>query len=215
MSTYILMPDGTRCWSGGTCKKHSARTKEWVQENPGVDYTKLSKTLAYVLRHKPEAIGITLKEEGWVQTRTLVEKINHSMKLASRQITLEDIHYVVQNDSKSRYSLRNDEIRAVQGHSTNVDMKYVETEPPEYLYHGTTEETWALIQQTGLKAMQRQFVHLSTSTDTALNVGRRHGKKVVLIKVKAKEAHALGAKFYLADNGVWLSTEIPNTSLIA
>lgn len=36
------------------------------------DLTRASKFLAYVLRHDPAAIGITLNEGGWVPVRTLL-----------------------------------------------------------------------------------------------------------------------------------------------
>ena len=43
---------------------------------------------------------------------------------------------------------------------------------------------------------------------TALTVGRRHGKPVVL-RVDVAGALAQGLPFFRADNGVWLTTQMP------
>ena len=55
----------------------------------------------------------------------------------------------------------------------------------------------------GIKPMSRLYVHLSKDIDTAVQVGQRHGKPVVL-KVNSGEMYRNGIKFYLSENGVWL-----------
>ena len=56
----------------------------------------------------------------------------------------------------------------------------------------------------GLKPMSRLYVHLSENYDTAINVGKRHGDPVVL-KIHARRMYEDGNKFYLSENGVWLT----------
>jgi putative RNA 2'-phosphotransferase len=60
----------------------------------------------------------------------------------------------------------------------------------------------------GINSGARQKVHLSLNEETALKVGQRHGKPIVLM-IKALEMHRQGFKFYLADNGVWLTDIVP------
>ena len=55
--------------------------------------------------------------------------------------------------------------------------------------------------------MSRLYVHLSKDEETAVKVGKRHGKPVVL-KISAKEMYDDGKKFYLSQNGVWLTKYI-------
>lgn len=212
MTKYILMPDGSKCWSGISCKRHSQKATDWVTEHPGIDHIRLSKNISYILRHKPESVGLALEDEGWVQVNDLISAINSNVKI-KRPIAFEDIIYVVSNDSKQRYALAGSKIRAVQGHSTIVDMKYIPKEPPMVLYHGTTDESWKIIKRDGLRSMRRQYVHLTSNPDTAINVGNRHGDNVRLLKVNANDAYKAGVKFFLAENGVWLSEEIPNRFL--
>lgn len=55
-------------------------------------------------------------------------------------------------------------------------------------------------------------VHLSATEETAVNVGKRHGKPAVL-RIDAKQMAEDGIKFYLSNNGVWL-TEIVDARYI-
>lgn len=59
----------------------------------------------------------------------------------------------------------------------------------------------------GLKPMSRLYVHLSKDKETAVKVGKRHGKPVVL-KIRAEEMYNDGSKFYLSANGVWLTKAV-------
>ena len=60
----------------------------------------------------------------------------------------------------------------------------------------------------GLQAGERHHVHLSADRETAVKVGRRHGKPVVLC-VDAAAMHQAGRAFYLSDNQVWLTEAVP------
>jgi putative RNA 2'-phosphotransferase len=51
-------------------------------------------------------------------------------------------------------------------------------------------------------------VHLSRERATALTVGRRHGRPVVL-RVDAAALHAAGQPFFVSANGVWLVAAVP------
>ena len=76
------------------------------------------------------------------------------------------------------------------------------------LYHGTGSQSVEAILQTGLEKRSRQHAHLSSDLETAVKVGQRHGKPVVLT-VAAGEMHRLGHKFYLSENKVWLTDFVP------
>ncbi len=56
--------------------------------------------------------------------------------------------------------------------------------------------------------MSRQYVHFSLDENTAISVGQRHGKPV-LLKIKNLNMYEQGFKFYQADNGVWLTEQVP------
>lgn len=166
---------------------------------------KLSKFISLVLRHKPDAAGITLDEHGWANVDELLAGVNHSGRIIDMGI-LEEI---VKTDSKQRYSFNQDKtlIRANQGHSVLVDVELKEQEPPEFLYHGTAARFLKSIEAEGLKPMSRLYVHLSNDVGTALTVGKRHGE-AVLLKVCSGDMYRDGEKFYLSENGVWLTKKV-------
>lgn len=163
---------------------------------------KVSKLLSYVLRHKPEAYQLDMDKNGWVDLNQLINKVNQN----GGQLNLELIQEVVANNDKQRFKLdlTNHRIRANQGHSININLELQEQTPPECLYHGTSVDTIPKIKATGIKKMNRHLVHLSQDESTAKIVGSRHGRPAVL-KVKAQRMHAQGLKFFLSENGVWLT----------
>ena len=162
---------------------------------------KISRYISLILRHKPEEIGITLDEHGWANVSELLNGVGIDMS------TLEQI---VITDDKQRYSFNEDKtlIRANQGHSIPVDVELEEVEPPEYLWHGTGEKYAQSISQMGLIPKSRLYVHLSSDTETALTVGKRHGVPIIF-RVNAEKMYQDGLKFYLSKNGVWLTRNVP------
>lgn len=168
--------------------------------------TQLSKFLSLVLRHKPDAIGLTLDPQGWIAIDELVAKSN----AAGTRFSREDLLHITEADDKKRFSLSADGqyIRAAQGHSIRVALGLSAQEPPSVLYHGTASRLLDSIQSEGLRPQTRQQVHLSADEASAYRVGQRHGESVVL-KIEALSMHARGFKFFLADNGVWLTDQVP------
>jgi putative RNA 2'-phosphotransferase len=170
-------------------------------------YAEVSKFLSFVLRHQPDAIGITLDLEGWTDIAALIAAADKDGKHLDDDL----IRAVVTTSDKKRFAISTDglRIRAVQGHSTDsVDINYVERIPPEILYHGTATRFIESIRENGLLPGSRQYVHLSQDEETALTVGKRHGKPVIL-KIRALHMHERGFKFFQAENGVWLVSEAP------
>ncbi|MFZ5721917.1 MAG: RNA 2'-phosphotransferase [Pseudomonadota bacterium] len=166
-----------------------------------------SKYLSYILRHAPEAIGLTLEREGWAEIDTLLAAASR----AGKRIDRVRLQQVVDNNSKKRFEVSPDglRVRAVQGHSTvEVQREYPPIQPPTQLFHGTATRFLESIQREGLKAGGRHHVHLSAEHETAVAVGRRHGKPVVLA-IDAAAMHEAGYVFHCAENGVWLTMAVP------
>lgn len=169
------------------------------------DNASLSRYISLILRHHPEAAGIELDSHGWAEVQALIDGISKT-----RPIDMAALEEIVATDSKQRYSFNNDKtrIRANQGHSINVDVELEEVIPPEILYHGTGERYSQKIDSEGLIPGSRLYVHLSPDKDTALKVGRRHGKPAVY-EVMSGLMSQEGYKFFRSVNGVWLIKEVP------
>lgn len=165
----------------------------------------ISKFMSLVLRHQPEKIDVILDENGWTDVAVLLSRMNAK----GFSLTMKKLEEIVSSNEKQRFAFNTtkDKIRANQGHSVEVDLGLLPTQPPEILYHGTSENVISAIKEQGITKQGRQYVHLSTQIETATNVGSRHGK-VVVLTVRALEMHQNGEEFYISDNGVWLTDMI-------
>lgn len=168
--------------------------------------TALSKFLSFVLRHRPESVGVVMDRAGWVEIDHLVEKCRAHGKPLTREL----VETIVATSPKQRFAISEDgqRVRASQGHSIEVELGYEPTQPPEWLFHGTVAASLPAIRSAGLQKMSRHHVHLSPDTATARIVGMRRGKPLVL-RIAAARMHRDGHIFYLSTNGVWLTEQVP------
>lgn len=160
-----------------------------------LNYEKKSKRLSYLLRHCQEPLHVAL-DGGWAVVDGILKEL---------QLSREELDRIVAEDAKGRYSY--DEtglrIRANQGHSIpGVVIEMERPDPPEFLYHGTAERFLEDVMRDGLKTMSRQWVHISLDFETAVAVGKRHGKPVVL-RIRAREFAQDGHELFRAANRVW------------
>jgi putative RNA 2'-phosphotransferase len=165
-----------------------------------------SKFLSLVLRHNPGKIGLTLDENGWADVDDLINRCNKK----NQSIDRSSLELIVKENDKQRFSFNDDgnKIRANQGHSIEVDLGLQEVTPLAKLYHGTVQKFLDSIKSEGLKKMSRQHVHLSKDLETAIKVGSRRGKPIIL-EVNSSAMADDGFKFYLSENNVWLTDHVP------
>lgn len=169
--------------------------------------TRLSKFLSLVLRHRPDEYGLQMDLEGWVNFEDLIDV------LAAEDVVGENAEEIVQDlvesGDRPRFQIADGRIRALYGHSSRVNLEYPECEPPDTLYHGTTMENARRIQENGLPPAGRAYVHLSSTADEAMNIGRRHDDHPVLIEIDTFGAIEKGIKFYQATELIWLCPALP------
>lgn len=160
--------------------------------------------MAYLLRHNPKKAGLTLDKDGWVELSEFIKKSG---------IEDSDVRAIVKDDTKGRYSIDMldgiERIRANQGHSTDVEIKFEKKVPPVQLYHGTSVNSYHQIMKTGLLPMNRHHVHLSADVKTAEIVAARRKGELVVLSIDAKSMLADGYSFYISANGVWLADTVP------
>ena len=162
--------------------------------------------IAYILRHNPSAAQIELDEHGFADIDALIDGVCKTGRALDRQ----GLENIVKTDGKHRFDFNDDrtKIRANQGHSLDVDVEMDVCTPPDILYHGTAEKYLESIQKDGILKKTRKFVHLSPDEETAIEVGARHGKAVV-IKIDARRMYEDGFIFLLSKNGVWQVEHVP------
>lgn len=167
---------------------------------------KISKQLSYILRHRPDSIGLVLQPGGWLEIDELLAALGRNGRSVSPAV----LERVVAENDKQRFEFSDDRlrIRARQGHSTDVDLGYQPAAPPDVLYHGTATRHLESIFQQGLVKGRRHHVHMSTNKETMLQVGMRHGKPV-LLSIDAARMVAAGHEFFVTGNQVWLTDHVP------
>lgn len=146
--------------------------------------TSLSKTLAYWLRHAPEEAGLTMDRAGYVPVTQLVEALReHRWSSMDR----ERLVRMIDDPEVERFERRGRKVRAVYGHSVDVEGEYPEIDPDFPLFHGTSRDAWPTIRTQGLQPMSRQYVHLSRAVEEARRVGGRHDDRPVILRVQAPD----------------------------
>ena len=171
-----------------------------------MDVRRTSRRLSYVLRHRPDSVGIVLDPGGW----TDVDALLAALDAAGLPLTRAQLDHIVEHNDKRRFAFDGTgaRIRASQGHSVPVQLGYVPRPPPDVLFHGTAARHVEAILREGLRPGRRHAVHLSPDIPTAVVVGRRRGTAVVL-RVDAAGLAAEGAVFTRSANGVWLVDHVP------
>jgi len=169
---------------------------------------RLSRFLAFVLRHHPEEIGLALDETGSADLKAVVAKLRARPGFA--ETTRESIERLVADGPGAvRFEITGERIRARYGHSLPQPIEYPPADPPEELFHGTRPDSAEMILATGLKAGDRQRVHLSVDTPAAREVGLRRSSEPVILRIDTASAVGAGVQFYRAAPTVWLSDDIP------
>lgn len=176
--------------------------------NNKLDFLKLSKELSYVLRHAPWECELELDDEGWVDVRQLLSSLHECREW--QDLSEQDLHVMISKSDKKRHEISGAKIRSLYGHSIPQKILKVPKAPPEILYHGTARCFKQTIKENGLLPCNRQYVHLSVDTDTAIQVGKRRDDEPTLLRIQAFKAWTEGVKFYLGNDKVWLADTIPS-----
>ena len=166
--------------------------------------------ISFLLRHKPEDIGLEMDRHGWVSVEALIDGINKKGKYSLDRTRLEEI---VRQDNKGRYRFNADHsrIKACQGHSISwVEPELERIQPPRYLYHGTTTVALEKILASGaISKMSRHAVHMQADPRKAWQSAQRWHLTPVILKIDAGEMHSQGFVFGKTENNVWCTETVP------
>jgi putative RNA 2'-phosphotransferase len=179
-----------------------------------VNLTTLSRVSSHALRHEPWLYELELDEHGWAPVSALLAALREE-RTQWAALTEDDLARMVATSEKKRFEMAGDRIRALYGHSTPQKLLKEPAEPPATLYHGTSPDAAKSITADGLRPMSRQYVHLSTDTEMAMQVGRRKADAPIILIVNAGQAHASGVAFYRGNDRVWLADGVPSAFIEA
>ncbi len=167
---------------------------------------KLMDFLCLILTEEPEIIGIEIDPFGWAWVVELIDGMN---KAGENIDTLKLDEIVAVSNNLYSYNESKTKIRANEGHTISVDVKAAPCVPPEFLYHSTAIRFVDSIKRRGLNKQCRNHVHLSDNYTSASKFGSRHGKFTVL-KINALAMYNDGHHFFLSEDNLWLTENVPN-----
>jgi putative RNA 2'-phosphotransferase len=173
----------------------------------GADLRALSRVVTLALRHEPEALGLQLDRQGWVDVDALLAALRaHDPQWAT--LGPADLQTLVDATDKPRHEIVDGRMRSLYGHSHAQTLVLPPALPPARLYHGTSAAAAAAILAEGLVPKGRQFAHLSADRAWARAIAYRKSTQPALLQVRADDAHAAGVVFHNSGGHVWLSGRI-------
>ncbi|RMC99894.1 hypothetical protein EAY64_06190 [Aquitalea palustris] len=139
---------------------------------PGPDHRRLSKAMAYQLRHHGPSNDIQIDKAGFAS----MDKLALVLNVDSSQLLA-----VAEYPGEPRFEIRDGRIRALYGHSLDVVIDAgIKVGTPTSLFHGSSWSALDRIVHDGLVPMQRRMVHLTNIAEEAMAVGARKGVPLVL-----------------------------------
>lgn len=167
----------------------------------------LSKRMSFSLRHSPQSFDFTMNDQAQVELNDFARAL---------RIPVETVLWIVEQDEKNRFTVRDGYIWCSQGHTFDSGIIFPvvsDEDMPEYLYHGTKSDFLNNILESGLRTMSRQYVHLSGDTARAQTVADRRKGESIILRIDTALLRDAGIVVRVAENGVYLTEDIPSHCL--
>jgi 2'-phosphotransferase len=169
-----------------------------------MDFITISKTISYILRHGAKE---KVSRDGFMTIDDLIQALYDKNYITVSHFIIQQI---VDNDEKNRFYIKDNLIRANQGHSRRMDIKVElrEIQPFELvnIVHGTYKKHLKNIMTNGLNSGTRDHIHCVK--DTKQELMRPNCNARVYINVQKAMDEKI--KFYESKNGVVLTSGIDN-----
>lgn len=166
-------------------------TKESV---PSHDHRRLSKAMAYQLRHHGPSNGVLIDKVGFAS----MDELALALKVDSSHLLA-----VAEHPGEPRFEVQDGRIRALYGHSLDVVIDAgVKVGAPTSLYHGSSWSALDAIVKGGLSPMQRRMVHLTNVAEEAMAVGERKGAPILFAIAQSHDEEPVA-------EGIWVAANVP------
>jgi putative RNA 2'-phosphotransferase len=165
---------------------------------------RITRSLAFMLRHQPETFDLELDPHGFVELSEVVRALNERL---GEPVVLPDVEAAIASGDRQRYEIQDGRIRALYGHSIPIEPG-PSTKPPERLYLAIPEQDVERARRFGLRGGRRRFLHLALTPEDACDAGRRLARDYTLLTIRSLEAWEEGVNFY-DRRSLWLADEVP------
>jgi putative RNA 2'-phosphotransferase len=173
------------------------------------DPIRVSKTMAFLLRHRPDVGGLTPDANGWVTLADLAAGIG---RLLRAEVSTELVTQLVDEQKVRRFDIQDGRIRALSREEEQRRDDGRRVQPPDILYHATTDDQIDRIRSSGtLSAGADRHVFLSSDEAQAWRVAHRlPGGRPRVLYVDAARARRHGVRFFRnRRNGLYMATPVP------
>ena len=144
-----------------------------------------------MLRHQPEEFDLELDRFGWGDLEDVVYALQER---TGSTVEEEDVAEAIESSDRPRYEIKDGKIRALYGHSIQIDPGEP-TEPPDELFIGVGSRDASRAEDSGLRSGRRAFLHLARTEEEARESGRRIARDYAVVTVFAGEAFDEGTDF--------------------
>ena len=145
--------------------------------NSGSLNERITRALAFMLRHQPEEFDLELDRFGWGDLEDVIYALQERI---GSHVEDEDVEAAIAASDRQRYEIKDDKIRALYGHSFPIDPGEP-TEPPDELFIGVGSRDAARAEEKGLRSGRRAFLHLARTEEEAREAGRRAAREYAVI----------------------------------
>jgi putative RNA 2'-phosphotransferase len=165
---------------------------------------RLGRFVSGALRHFPDDLGLEMDMQGWVD----LDRFCRLTRKRYPWVGEERIVALVESDPKQRYAIDDGYIRALYGHSVDVELDHPLCDR-ELLYYGVSQEEVEMLMDQGIMPIRQTYVHLSTSVQKASEAASVHTENPVVLEIKARDAAEDGILFLSANEDIVLTEHVP------
>lgn len=152
------------------------------------DRIRVTKTIAFLLRHRPDVGGLTLDEAGFVAVTELAGAVSRLLRV---EVAVGSVRGLVADGTLRRVEVIDDRVRALDrnaGQPTAV--------PPDICYHATTREAVdQYVAQGHLGGPNGRPVYLSQDESQAWRAAHRMGSEPRVLYVDTARCRRHGVRF--------------------
>lgn len=169
---------------------------------------RLSRALSHALRHAPRKHTANAEEQGWIAIDDLLDALRQEK--AWRNIKRTDLEEIVTKSGRLRFEIKGDQIRPLNAPNQGAKAVMHAARPPSILYHEADAALAGRIRVQGLIPEAHRYVHLTASSQDAIETGLpTGGGRAIILKIDAARASDSGVQFYEDNNHTWLAEAVP------
>ncbi|MBN2799832.1 MAG: RNA 2'-phosphotransferase [Deltaproteobacteria bacterium] len=170
------------------------------------DHVRISKTVTFLLRYKPEVGQLTLDSQGWVSMDEVCRAATALLKLEVEAATLREI---AATSPIQRFEILGDYIRM-------APLRGPKRRAPDILYHATTEDRLAEFVRRGkISSGSQRSVYLSSHQEQAWLVAHRLKGVPMVLFIDTTRARRQGVRFSRkGQHGLYVSGPIPISEVL-